>query len=296
MNSLLLAMRVARYTPRSVTRVGAWAGANVGWVRKGKSRTRLEENLHRVTGLTGRDLARLSRQGMLSAGRYYAEVLEMPRITEHQADARCRLANPEPVTSHIHEANGAVVVLSHSGNWDLVGYVATRLIAPVTSVAETLKPRELFEQFVGLRASVGIRIYGHDDPTTYRELLREASGSEERLIALVGDRDMTGRGVPVTMWGRGVRVAPGPAAIAKASGMPLIPVMVYYERLRGAQRRAARSKWGTVFQFGPTVTVPKGSSAEAVEQMSRDWSAWIADAIAAHPQDWHMLQRFGWIE
>ena len=107
MNSLLLAMRVARYTPRSVTRVGAWTGANVGWVRKGKSRTRLEENLHRVTGLTGRDLARLSRQGMLSAGRYYAEVLEMPRITEHQADARCRLANPEPVTSHIHEANGA---------------------------------------------------------------------------------------------------------------------------------------------------------------------------------------------
>src|SRR4051812_36741409 len=68
MNSLLLAMRVARYTPRSVTRVGAWAGANVGWLRNGKSRMRLEENLHRVTGLAGRDLSRLSRHGMVSAG------------------------------------------------------------------------------------------------------------------------------------------------------------------------------------------------------------------------------------
>ena len=92
MNSLLVAMRVSRYLPRTVVRGFAWTGANVGWLRNGKSRMRLEENLHRVTGLSGRDLSRLSRRGMVSAGRYYAEVLEMPRITEHQADARVRLA------------------------------------------------------------------------------------------------------------------------------------------------------------------------------------------------------------
>ena len=296
MNSLLVAMRVARYTPRFVPRTGAWVGANVGWARNGKSRKRLEENLQRVTGLSGRELARLTRHGMVSAGRYYAEVLEMPRITEQQADARCRIAEREPTLSTIHAAGGVVVVLSHSGNWDLVGYHATRAIAPVTSVAEVLKPRELFEQFVDMRAKVGIRIHGHEGSATYRELLREATGPEERVLALLGDRDLSGSGIHVTMWGREVKVAPGPAALAKASGKPLIPVMVHYERLRGATRRAARSRWGSVYTFGPVVGVPAGSSSEAVAEMSREWSAWMADAIAAHPQDWHMLQRFGWIE
>ena len=104
MNSLLLAMRVARYTPRSVTRGGAWAGANVGWLRKGKSRIRLEENLHRVTGLSGRELSRLSRQGMISAARYYAEVLEMPRITERTG--RRSLSPRQPGARHLPHPRG----------------------------------------------------------------------------------------------------------------------------------------------------------------------------------------------
>jgi len=296
MNSLLVAMRVSRYLPRTVVRGFAWTGANVGWLRNGKSRMRLEENLHRVTGLSGRDLSRLSRRGMVSAGRYYAEVLEMPRITEHQADARVRLADPEPTLSIIHAARGVVVVLSHSGNWDLVGYHATRAIAPVTSVAEVLKPRELFDKFVELRAKVGIRIHGHEGSATYRELLREATGPDERVLALLGDRDLSGSGVEVSMWGHAVKVAPGPAALAKASGKPLIPVMVHYERLTGAARRAARSKWGTVYRFGPPVAVPEGSAGDAVSHMSREWSAWMATEVAKHPEDWHMLQRFGWVE
>jgi KDO2-lipid IV(A) lauroyltransferase len=231
---------------------------------------------------------------MMSAARYYAEVLEMPRITERQADARVRIDQPEPTLSIIRAAGGVVVVLSHSGNWDLVGYHATRAIAPVTSVAEVLKPRELFDEFVELRASVGIRIYGHEGSATFRELLREATGQEARVLALLGDRDLSGSGVKVKMWGHGVRVAPGPAALSKASGKPLIPVMSHYERLRGSARRAARSRWGVVYRFGPVIEIPEGSSTEVVEQMSREWAAWMADAVAEYPQDWHMLQRFGW--
>ncbi|MCR6713283.1 MAG: hypothetical protein NVV57_11605 [Demequina sp.] len=209
MNSLLVAMRVSRYLPRTVVRAGAWAGSNVGWLRNGRDRKRLEDNLHRVTGLTGRGLSRLSRKGMISAGRYYSEVLELPRITERQADARVQIKNPEPTISHIHDSGGVVVVLCHSGNWDLLGYVCTRAIAPVTSVAEVLKPRELFDTFVEMRARVGIRIYGSEGSTTFKNLLRESRDGVERIFALVADRDMSGSGLEVEMWGQRVKVAPG---------------------------------------------------------------------------------------
>ena len=296
MNSLLVAMRVARYTPRSVMRTGAWAAANVGYVRKTKARRRLEGNLALVTGLEGKPLARLTRQGLLSSARYYAEVLELPRMTPAQIKARVRMENEDRPLSCIDDNNGAVVVLSHSGNWDLVGAKSVLELAPVSAVAEVLKPPEVFAEFVALRERVGIRIYGHSDSGTFRGLLREAGSAEKRLLALVADRDMTGRGVEVTMWGHGVRVAPGPAALAIAAKSSLLPLMVHYERLHGARRRAARSRWGTVMSFGPVLQTANYTGEGAVDRLSQDWASWIADAIAAHPQDWHMLQRFGWIE
>ena len=296
MNSLLVAMRASRYLPRTVVRVGAWAGSNVGWLRNGRDRKRLEDNLHRVTGLTGRDLSRLSRKGMISAGRYYSEVLELPRITERQADARVQIKNPEPTISHIHDSGGVVVVLCHSGNWDLLGYHCTRAIAPVTSVAEVLKPRELFDTFVEMRARVGIRIYGSEGSATFKSLLRESRDGVERIFALVADRDMSGSGLEVEMWGQRVKVAPGPAALARAAQIPLVPVYVHYERISGARRRAARFRWGLAMSFGPTIWPADFDGPEAVAEMTQAWAAFLAGQIAEHPEDWHMLQRFGWVE
>jgi len=201
----------------------------------------------------------------------------------------------DPIAA-IHENGGCVIVLSHSGNWDIVGAKAALEIAPVTSVAEVLEPREVYDQFVELRARIGIRIHGHEGSATFRELLREAKGEEERILALLADRDLSGSGVLVTMWGHGVKVAPGPAALAIASGLPLLMVHCYYERIHGARRRAARSRWGTVMEFGPVLDPAQYAGSDAVARLTQTWAAWHGERIAEHPEDWHMLQRFGWVE
>ena len=33
-----------------------------------------------------------------------------------------------------------------------------------------------------------------------------------------------------------------------------------------------------------------------VEALSQAWATQLADAVSRHPEDWHMLQRFGWME
>jgi KDO2-lipid IV(A) lauroyltransferase len=296
MNGLMVAMRASRYLPRSAVRGAAWAGANLGWLRNGKSTRRLSDNLARVTGLDGKELRRLTRKGMVSSARYYSEVLEMPRITDDQIRARLRIVDETGAVEAIHAARGAVIALGHSGNWDLVGYRTALDIAALTSVAEVLEPRELFDEFVALRARIGIRIYGHEGSATFRELLREAKADEERILALVSDRDLSGSGVEVSMWGHRVKVAPGPAALSLASGLPLICVTSYYERLRGAKRRAGRTKWGAVLEFGPILYPADFAGSDGVARMTQAWAEWLAVQIAAHPEDWHMLQRFGWVE
>ncbi|MFW2514354.1 phosphatidylinositol mannoside acyltransferase [Demequina sp. SO4-13] len=293
MNAFLTAWRVSAKVPIGFTRAAASAVAWWAWARRTKSATRLEDNLHRVTGLEGRELRRLSRRGMASAARYYSEVLELGRMTHAQIDARARTENFEEVRELLEGDEPVVAVLSHCGNWDLVGAWGARNLTTVTAVAEVLEPREVYDEFVALRERIGIHVLGHEGSSTFRQLIQLGRG-DRGLICLLADRDMSGRGVEVEMWGQRVLVAPGPAAVAAAAGISVMPVMLHYERLTGARRRAARSRWGVVMTFGPVIDPASFPKEERVAQASQAWATWMADQIAEHPEDWHMLQRFGW--
>lgn len=295
MNAFLVAWRTSRYLPAPAIRGLAWSGASLAWFLRGKSVTRLEINLHKVTGLEGRALRKLSRRGMISTGAYYAEVLELPRMSGEAIDARVRMENAEVIEGALGEAGVVVAPLSHSGNWDLIGAYGGRNIGHVTSVAEVLKPKEVFDEFVAFREGLGMTIYGHDGSTTFRKLVADAK-RKTGILALVADRDLSGSGISVRMWGHDARVAPGPAALAVAAGAPLVPVMIYSEKLTGARRKAAKSRTGKVMVFGPVTRVPDVPKQEAIQSMTESWVAFMSTQIAAHPEDWHMLQRFGWIE
>ncbi|NTV39292.1 MAG: phosphatidylinositol mannoside acyltransferase [Demequinaceae bacterium] len=295
MNAFLVAWRASKVLPVSVIRGAAWTLSMYGWATRAKGATRLEENLAKVTGLTGGPLRALTRQGMASTARYYAETLELSRMKQETIDARVRLEGFDAVAGAFAENTGTVAVLGHNGNWDIVGAYACQHIIKVTAVAEVLKPREVFDEFVALREQWGMRILGHEGGATFRELIRIAR-SERTLVCLLSDRDLSGKGIEVRMWGHGVRVAPGPAALAHATNAALIPVAVYYERLSGARRRAAKSRWGTVMSFGTPLYSRDFPVEGRIDAMSQAWATQLADAVLRHPQDWHMLQRFGWIE
>jgi len=295
MNAFVVAWRVSRRVPVSAIRAAAWLVAMYGWARKAKPARRLEQNLHRVTGLEGRALRRLSRKGMASAARYYADVLELPRMSGAVIDARVRMEGFEEIEWVFERENGMVAVLGHSGNWDLIGAYACRNIVKVTSVAEVLEPREVYDEFVAFRENLGMQILGHEGGSTFRRLLRITT-SEHTLVCLLSDRDLSGGGVEVSMWGHPVRVAPGPAALAHAAHTALVPVNVRYELLSGARRRAAKSRWGIVMNFGDVLLPEDFTGSDKVVTMSQAWAQALAQGIAEHPEDWHMLQRFGWVE
>ena len=294
MNAFLFAWRNADRLPTGVVRAAAGTLAWTAWAARAKPARRLEQNLALVTGLEGRELRRVGRRGMASVARYYAEVLELGRMTESQIDARVRLDASEPMRALLASDGAKIAVLGHNGNWDLVGAWASRNLIPVTAVAEVLKPREVFDEFVALREKVGINVLGHEGGSTFRELIRLARG-DRRLICLLADRDLSGSGVATRMWGHDVKVAPGPGALAAATGTVIIPVMVHYERLHGERRRAGRARWGVVLSFGPVIDPADHVGDDRVEAMTRVWAAWLADRVAERPEDWHMLQRFGWV-
>ena len=287
------AWKVAGRLPGSVLRTACDAAADLAWLRHGGGVRQLERNLQRVRPeLDDRALRRLSRAGMRSYMRYFGEAFALATLPLDRVDARVRAVGTENLRVHTDRDQAVVLALGHTGNWDLAGAWAARAVAPVTTVAERLEPEELFQEFVAFRESIGITIFAlTGDGDVFRGLVRAARAGAG-LLPLLADRDLTAKGVEVDFLGHRARVAAGPAALSISTGAPLVTTVIYYERLRGARRRAARSPWGIVIQFNKAIEIPPGvPRADQVRVMTQAWVDQFAAGVRQRPQDWHMLQK-----
>ena len=279
--------RLVRVLPE---RVAYWVFnvvADVAWLRRGRGVLRLETNLRRVRpGLADPDLRSLSRAGMRSYLRYWCDAFRLPTWTPARVVGTCRAVGDGPVRAALARERGVVMALSHQGNWDHAGAWSALDLARVTTVAERLEPAEVYEAFLAFRERLGMEILpltgGGDLFRTLTRRLRDGG-----FVPLLADRDLTSNGVEVTFFGEPARMAAGPAALAEITGAALVPVSIWYER-----SGTSPSGWGTVVEFGAEVVAPDlPDRAGRVAAMTQACADVLAAGIAAHPEDWHMLQR-----
>lgn len=283
--------RIVRLLPERVAYLIFSVIAQFIWLRQGQAARQLELNLSRVVPeLSPMRLKILARKGLHSYLRYYCDTFRLPDWSTERILATCRAEGDAPVREALAEGRGVVMALSHSGNWDHAGAWSTLAMAPVTTVAERLRPDEVYQRFLTIRQQLGMEILpiggsggGVDVFGLLVRRLRKGG-----FVPLLADRDLTATGVPITLFGETARMAAGPASLALVTGAALHPVSIRYERLPAG----APARWGIVVHFHPEVLPPvDGGRAERVASMTQACADALAAGIAAHPQDWHMLQR-----
>jgi lauroyl/myristoyl acyltransferase len=259
--------------------------ADTLWSRRGKDVLRLESNLRRVVGpdATDDEIRVLSRQGMRSYFRYWCESFRLPSWSREKVVSSMTAIDDHHLSDALAAGNGVVVALPHMGNWDHAGAWATLAHSPVVSVAERLKPEDLYEKFLAYRRSLGMDIIpltGGDPPFPY--LQDRLKGGA--LVALLGDRDLGRGGVPVQFFGAKAKMPAGPAALAVDSGAALVTAELFLQDGRNAVR------------FHPPIEVPQeGQRSRRIFATTQLVADRFAEGIAAHPTDWHMLQRV-WVD
>lgn len=266
--------------------------ADVVWRRGGRGVQRLQRNLSRARpGLDAAGLRQLSRDGMRSYLRYWCDTFRLADWDHERIRSTVRVEGDAPVRAALAAGRGVVMFLGHLGNWDHAGAWSTLELAPVTTVAERLRPEELYEQFLGFRRRLGMTILpltgGSDVFRALTRALRDGG-----FVPLLADRDLSGGGDEVLLLGEPARVAVGPAALALSTGAALFPVSIRYERRTPRSRSDAR--WGIVIRFHDEVVPPVDHGQDRrqlVRALTQQCVNALSDAIRAHPQDWHMLQR-----
>jgi phosphatidylinositol dimannoside acyltransferase len=270
--------------PESWARRAFAFGGDVAWRRQGRGVQRLEANLRRVIGpeASGQELRALSRAGMRSYARYWLEVFRLQVIGRERILAGT--VSPGHGEKAAFEAmaagRGVVFALPHTGNWEVAGaWIIARGAGKFTTVAERLEPESVFLRFLAFRESLGFEVLPATGGNSRFGILAQrlrAGG----MVCLPADRDVTGSGIEVEFFGEKARMMGGPAALAVQTGAALLPAVLWFE---GAG-------WGV--RVFPEVPVPaEGSRRDKIAAMTQRMARDFEEGIAAHPQDWHMLQR-----
>ncbi|MGZ6827111.1 MAG: phosphatidylinositol mannoside acyltransferase, partial [Mycobacteriales bacterium] len=264
---------LVRGLPEPVARALFQAGADLAAARGGGSIDRLRANLERVA--PGQDLL---RDAVRSYARYWCEAFRLPSMSRDRIVEGTRTTGEQLLRDSVASGRGTVMVLPHSGNWDAAGAWCGLTGVPFTTVAERLKPESVYERFVAFRQSLGMEVLpltGGDRPPydVLTERLR-AGGT----LCLLADRDLTVRGVDVDFFGATARMPAGPARLALETGADLLPVTLSF---------AGDRDWDVLFH----PYVEPTDLATMTQAVATAFEA----GIAAHPADWHMLQRL-WLD
>jgi phosphatidylinositol dimannoside acyltransferase len=265
---------VVRTLPEPVAAALFTAGADLAAARGGPSVDRLRTNLARAA--PDRDLDELTRAGLRSYARYWREVFRLPVTSAERIESGMLLRHGDRLFDALDAGRGAVFALPHSGNWDHAGAWLVGRGVPFTTVAERLRPEQLFDRFVAFRESLGMEVLPLTGGRPLFTLLSDRLRSGGALC-LLADRDLSACGVDVDLFGAATRMPAGPASLALRTGAALVPVTLSF-RPEG---------WTAWFHEA----VPHSDVATMTQAVADAFGRGIAEA----PEDWHMLQRL-WLD
>ena len=218
-----------------------------------------------------------TREAFRSYARYWFDAFDLIERDDAWVRERFTFEGFERFEEAVAAGRGALAILPHFGNWDAAGRAMAAYGLPVVSVAERLRPARLDRLFREQRAALGMEIVGLEDEGVGRRL--GAALAANRIVALVADRDLTGGGIEVEMFGAPRRLPVGPALLAVTTRAPVL-IAAPHQTTEG---------WRCTVT-GP-VTVPSTGNRRAdVAALTREIASRLEAVIATDPTDWHMFQ------
>jgi phosphatidylinositol dimannoside acyltransferase len=269
-----LAWELARWVPEGLAFGAAALAAPVMRLLARSQRPRLRRNLRRVDPAI--DEAALDRQvaaGFRSYTRYFIEAFRAADLSPAEVHERTTTDGFHHLDAALERGRGVVVLLAHHGSWDVAARWAGAHGYHLAVVAEVVKPRALFEKFVRLREGVGLEVVPLQRGGDVKPRLEEVLAANH-MVGLLSDRDLTGKGPIVDLFGEPARLPPGPVVLARRTGAALVPITML-------QRPGRR--WH--LQVLPEIDVTEGELEDGVAAMA----CGIEAIVRTDPAQWHAL-------
>lgn len=253
-----------------------------GWTRV---REAIQENLSKVLELPTSSV-KVEETGLAmlaNHSRLWIDFLRYAGRGEIDPDA---LISLHEGTHLLHEARdarrGGILLTAHVGNFELGGFLLRKFGFRVAAVYRP-DPSPVVERYrIEARQAVGVEGIPVTSSLSFISVLRALEGNA--LVAMQGDRDISGTGRRLPFFGETASFPIGPFRLAAASGAPLLPVFVLVD---------GNGRYHTIVK--PPIPVEgcgRDSRDEAIAASMKAFVALLEETIRAHPAQWYQFTPF----
>ncbi|MFH1037352.1 MAG: lysophospholipid acyltransferase family protein [PVC group bacterium] len=278
----LLRFVVRMIPPRLAYAVGAFL-AEATFLFSRRSKRNFQANLIHVLNYRGEETAGraarrririLSRKNFRNFSYYLVDFFRFSRFTGGEIKKLVEVIGVENIETALAGGRGALGVTAHVGNWELGGMMLALSGFPVNAIALSHQNTRLNRLFVNQRALSGMSVI----PVGQAVLKSLRALKKNELVLLLGDRDVTERGIAVPFFGRPVQIPRGPAGLAVRSRAAVF--FGYFVRQSTHRYRAV---------FRPPLEIDRSACREAQEEeIIRGLVREMEECIARNLTQWYM--------
>ncbi len=228
-----------------------------------------------------KELRKISKMVFRNFAKYLADFFRFEKLNRSYIDKNIKLENLHYFDQALASGKGVVVLTAHLGNWELGGVVLAQLGYPFWAVALSHKNKKVNDFFVSQRAGKGVNVIAMGKAV--RSCISEIRNNH--MVALVGDRDFTEKGIVIDFFNKPMHFPEGPAALSLMTGASIIP---------GFMLRNPDDSF-TLRIEKPVEFKPCGDKKKDLADLIKVYKNIIEDYIRKYPDQWYVFRRF-WVE
>jgi KDO2-lipid IV(A) lauroyltransferase len=212
--------------------------------------------------------------------KYLVDFFRFEKLDKDYISKNIRIENIDNFDKALLKGKGVIVLSAHLGNWELGGVVVALLGYPLWAVVLPHKHKSVNNFFNFQRESKGVGIIQLGNAV--RQSLNVLK--ENKVLALVGDRDFTEKGIVLDFFGKPTFLPEGAAAFSLKTGAAIVP---------GFMVRNSDDSFTLRIEKPLEFTLTGDKKNDVIEIISR-YKIIFEDYIRKYPDQWYMFRTF-WI-
>jgi len=276
--TLIVLRAVVQALPEGVAHVLFRFLADLAFMTVGVHRRRAMEHLRIAFPGISDARARLIVKRMLRhLGRNAVEFIRFPLYSRERILSMVTIERRDIVDRLARQANGAIAVSAHLGNWELFAAAIAAMGYKISVVARRIYYYKFEDLLRGTRRAAGVQVVYRDEPKDILRALRDGY-----FLGILPDMDIVKLdSVYVDFFGRLALTPTGPVALALRTGVPLFPAFI----VRNADGRH------TVLVEEPIELVRTGDMRKDILLNTMRAAKRIEAVIRKYPDQWMWMHR-----
>jgi len=230
---------------------------------------------------SNRQLRKISRMVFRNFAKYLVDFFRFEKLNRQYIDKNVKLENLHYFDQALAKGKGVVVLTAHLGNWELGGVVIAQLGYPFWAVALPHKNKKVNNFFDAQRNRKGVKVIAMGKAV--RSCITEIRNNH--MVALVGDRDFSEKGIIIDFFGKPTHFPEGPAALSLMTGASIVPGFMLRNPDNSFTLRIEK----------PVEFTSSGDKIKDLADLIGVYNNIIQDYIRKYPEQWYVFRRF-WVE